>query len=112
MTDNHSSLGLLEEPLLTEALEEYLSALESGLSPDPKELQARYPTIADRLAGCLEGLDFMHRTAAEMHSESGACSQEQGSSLPDLTDYDIIREVGRGGMGIVYEGVQRSQQRR
>jgi serine/threonine protein kinase len=105
-----------EDPRVTEALEEYLAALEAGQVPDRNELLARYPDVADQLAEQLEGLEFLHRTATQLQGRSCAGPAVGGVPLgpaaPPLEDYQIIREVGRGGMGIVFEAVQRSLHRR
>jgi serine/threonine protein kinase len=98
-----------EDPRLTQALEEYLAALEAGQCPSRQQFLARYPDIADRLADHLEGLDFLHTTAASMQAGDGL---PPGGPAPCLEDFQVVREVGRGGMGIVYEAVQRSLQRR
>jgi serine/threonine protein kinase len=94
---------------VTLALEEYLAALETGQVLDRSQLRANYPDIADTLDGYLDGLDFMHRAAARMNDGTSDRASEQ---QPSLDDYEIIHEVGRGGMGIVYEAVQRSLRRR
>jgi serine/threonine protein kinase len=106
-----------EDPRVTQALEEYLAALEAGHAPDPAKLRARYPDIADELCGLLSGLEFMHRASADIQASS--CSplitfgvEPPGGAAPPLEDYEVVREVGRGGMGIVYEAVQRSLHRR
>jgi hypothetical protein len=99
-----------DDPRVTRALEEYQSALEAGQVPDRERLRARHPEVAAVLDNYFDGLDFLHRTVAGMHD--GTDPGPAGSPVPMLDDFEIVREVGRGGMGIVYEAVQRSQGRR
>jgi tetratricopeptide (TPR) repeat protein len=99
-----------DDPRVTRALEEYQSALEAGQVPDREWLRARHPDVAGVLDGYLDGLDFLHRTVAGMHD--GTDPGPAGNPVPMLEDFEIVREVGRGGMGIVYEAQQRSQNRR
>lgn len=83
------------------AVEEYLSELRDGHKPDPAVFRARYPELPPNLAECLEGLEFVHRT------------ERYGSYPPrQVGDFRLVRLVGRGGMGVVYEAVQASLGRR
>ena len=62
---------------------------------------------------CLEGLELVHR-AAPLASPLSGSSPRLPSSTPEpilanpLGDFQIVREIGRGGMGIVYEAIQLS----
>jgi WD40 repeat protein/serine/threonine protein kinase len=102
------------DPRVTRALEEYLTALEGGARPNRAEFLARYPEIAAPLAECLEGLEFVNAAAPELQHPVGQVSMGvpgTGQVVP-LGDFRILREVGRGGMGVVYEALQLSLGRR
>ncbi len=105
----------LDDPRTLAAVEEYLAELEAGRQPDRRQFLARYPELADVLANCLDGLDFVRHTAPALAAQEAALPAD---AIPpeqparSLGDYRIRRELGRGGMGIVYEAVQVSLGRR
>jgi serine/threonine protein kinase/tetratricopeptide (TPR) repeat protein len=110
-----SSAGLSEEQTaqVLRILEEYLAELERGRRPHPEELLARHPDVADVLKDYLDRLDLLHDAAVRFRvmeppdENSGA-----NSNLGRLGDFELVREIGRGGMGIVYEAQQISLKRR
>ncbi len=89
-----------EEEHLARVLESYLSDLELGRFVDPGRLLAEHPSIAPRLRTCLAGLQLLSEGSCAAEASPFASGQEFG-------DYTIVREIGRGGMGIVYEALHR-----
>lgn len=95
---------------LVRVLEEYLELAEKGQRPTREELLAAHPELADDLDACLASLDFIRRAADT--SPVGSSSDMIDVASKPLGDFRIIREVGRGGMGVVYEAEQLSLSRR
>jgi serine/threonine protein kinase len=116
--DSHSDASSIpDDPRLLQAVHEYMQELEAGEKPDRQQWLARYPDLRDPLAQCLEGLDILHQAAPLGQSPllGGLLTAAQaGESLPPnpVGDFQIVREIGRGGMGIVYEAIQLSLGRR
>ncbi len=99
---------------ISEAIGQFLAAKELGQA-DRKALLAKYQDVADELAGCLDALDFINDVAPQLGQPShGAAGRGAPSIAPlaTLGDFRIIRELGRGGMGVVYEAQQLSLGRR
>src|SRR5437660_3732792 len=84
------------------ALEEYLAAAEAGTAPPREEFLARHPELAEDLDACLAALRFIGHAAEGPRSVvaavAGAPPAEQAAG--QLGDFRLIREVGRGGMGV------------
>src|SRR5262245_48016202 len=99
---------------MAQALEEYLAAAEAGTAPPRTELLARYPELAEDLDACLAALHFLGRAAEGPRSVAAGLAQAEPaeSGAGQLGDFRLIREVGRGGMGVVYEAEQLSLGRR
>jgi serine/threonine protein kinase/WD40 repeat protein len=101
----------IDDPAVVRALQEYRTAAEAGRPPARSEFLARFPALTGELAACLDALDFVCEAApllcADDH-DSAAAGEAPGTPLGD---YLIVREIGRGGMGIVYEARQLSLDR-
>ena len=103
----------LDDPQVIRVVEEYLTALEAGAPPDRRDVAARHPELTAALSRCLDALEFVQQAGAGLQPLGGA--PEAADAVPwasPLGDFQILREVGRGGMGIVYEALQLSLGRR
>jgi tetratricopeptide (TPR) repeat protein len=101
------------DALVDAAIADWLAAEEGGAAPDSQAFLARHSEIADELRTFLSDRQGFQRLAARI-----APTQIESSSRPTpelsgrrLGDFEIIREIGRGGMGIVYEARQLSLKR-
>jgi eukaryotic-like serine/threonine-protein kinase len=102
-----------QDDRLAQILDEYLLGLERGEPISPSELLARHPDIADRLRGYLSGLAIFHSAIASPLPPPVVIGGDHGPALRgELGDFHLVREIGRGGMGVVYEAVQLSLGRR
>ena len=91
--------------------EAFLAEYRAGKRPSLTEYAQRYPELAEQIHQFLPGLVLLeqHRPAPEGPTGPPAPT-EWGTAGPpkQLGEYRLIREVGRGGMGVVFEAVQES----
>jgi serine/threonine protein kinase/Flp pilus assembly protein TadD len=96
-------------------LEEFLTNLEAGARLKPEDLTARCPALAEPLLACLASLDFLHDASLSLRDPTApelSAATECQTDLGRLGDFQLVRELGRGGMGVVYEAEQISLGRR
>lgn len=101
-----------DDPRVIAAVEEYLDALEAGQRLDVSTFLSKHEEIAAPLRECLDGLRMVHAAAGALHEPGPGSAPAAALHGEPLGDYRLLREVGRGGMGVVYEALQMSLGRR
>lgn len=92
-------------------VESYLARFRSGERPSFEEYAARYPELADQVRDVLHALVTVEQDLSfggQAGASSGIGATSAGMQPRQLGDYLILREIGRGGMGVVYEAIQQS----
>ncbi len=99
------------ETLVAEVAEDFLQELEQGGDPKVEDYARRYPSAADVLRQVLPVLSMVGATG-DVWSKADGTDDSGLHKGRTLGDFKIIREIGRGGMGVVYEAQELSLGRR
>ena len=95
--------------------DEFAAELREGVAPSIDDYVARHPELEDDIRATFPSIEMMEKLSRKEHTERNFERQTSRlitDSLETLGDFQILREVGRGGMGIVYEAVEKSLKRR
>jgi serine/threonine protein kinase/tetratricopeptide (TPR) repeat protein len=118
------------EPRIAGVIASFHRAVEAGQPVSPEEWLARYPDLADELRDYFAAqVELAHlatplRRVARAEDNSTprlgstqppgapqAGTGEPSAPLPLLGDYELLEEIGRGGMGVIYRARHRSLNR-
>lgn len=109
MSDALQTAGTSADALMGQIVDEFLERCARGEEPDVEEYARRHPELADVLRQMLPALQLMRSSGGGPGARSDA--SEMHPEAP-LGDFRLVRELGRGGMGVVYEAEQLSLGRR
>lgn len=92
--------------------EDFLARQRRGESPSVEQYAASHPDLAEEIRDLFPAMAAMERLKARGERTSDGSASLGPVKLERLGDFRIIREIGRGGMGIVFEAEQESLGRR
>ncbi|MCA9223896.1 MAG: hypothetical protein KDA71_26480, partial [Planctomycetales bacterium] len=87
---------------------EFVERYRRGESPTIEQYAAAHPTLADEIREVFPVVAAMEKLKVRKGQASDGRTNLGASRPQRLGDFRIVREIGRGGMGIVYEAVQES----
>ena len=91
---------------VADLLEKYLRDREQGVAVERRKWLEKHPEHAERLSKCLDAVDLFGE------AETGGFDLPDPPASPEtIGDYEILQELGRGGMGVVYEAREKSLDR-
>jgi len=107
--DQSAMTGDSADDRLGPLLDEFVERFRRGERPALTEYVERAPDLEDEIRELFPALIAMEQAGPEADGDAVGKSGLDSAVAPErLGEFRIIREIGRGGMGIVYEAVQES----
>ncbi len=98
--------------LLDSILDEALRCVRRGARFETEEYCRRHPELADDLRVMLPALTMLEKPREQAAVSAPVACFATAANPPDLADFEVISEIGRGAMGVVYEAIQKPLGRR
>lgn len=112
MSDPAANGGDADIDPLDRLSQEFLRRHRAGEAVTAEAFAAEYPEHAAMLRDLLPTLLALETAKRERQTSTGGEGRPVLPQLDRLGDFRIVRELGRGGMGVVFEAVQEALDRR
>lgn len=102
--DTYSSVDVLAS--------DFVARYRSGDRPTVEEYALRHPDLSEPIRRVFPLVLSVEKVKVDQQSESDGRATLAGRAFERLGDFRLVQEIGRGGMGIVYEAEQETLGRR